>query len=130
MGFFSDDDKRIYPGCCSGFNRWHEIKKSLRNKKPIFMGHDPYVSFGEKEGVCYISTAYIGSYGGVKTENGKRIGRYRVTRTIEEALANERATTIGFLPDECIYCLDRLDDDFMGFVDGPLRKKIKEIIPL
>lgn len=127
LAFFGND-KSIYPGCCSRFDRWYTIKQSLRDKSSVFMGHDPNVSFGEKDGVCYISTAFIGSYGGTKSQNGKRV-RYRVTRTVEEALKDDRATTIGFLPDEWEYCLDKLDRYFKGFVDGPLRKKIKEIIP-
>lgn len=122
---FADNKQQIYPGCCSGVEEWMKTAQELEKHDSPWMGHDPDVSFLEKDSLCYIADVKLTRHPTVKPAKKRYGGSERVW--IGDALRDENIKVITWKLEEFHSQLDKLDRDFKEFVEGPLRERMGQL---
>lgn len=122
---FEGDGCRIYPGCCCGVEQWVYIFGELKEHQSPWMGHNPDVSFLEKDGVCYIADT------GLRRRSFGRVirGQYGVRGKVgvEDAICDKKIRIIGWPEQEFEALLNRLDGEFEDFLNGPLQERMEQL---
>lgn len=124
---FEGEGARICPGRCSGVEDWVDIACRLRaHCSPYGRRCDLDVFFLEQDGVCYLSDVILTKYPSSDRHSRKCRSRWQIMG-IEEALADGSVNVIGWQEEEFHRSLGRLYEDFEGFLNGPLQKRMEQL---
>lgn len=108
---FRVDDKVIEPGCCCGLEQWREVVNHLRQGRRPWLGHDPIrgCEFLE-DSICIISD-------NLEEYPKERESRQKKQYKLEYSKAEMEALLI------------QLEKDRDDFINGPLKKRLDELVP-
>ncbi|KMN42980.1 hypothetical protein [Bacillus sp. LK2] len=105
--FIEDEEKMIFPSCCSGLEGWRDIFNGVIEGSSPWMGHNPYPTLQFEDDIVHVwSDDYIGIW--------------------EQNLSNDDMYCIEYGRDNLITKLKNIETDLKEFSHVPLYNRIKQ----